>query len=157
MNLLKKICTMCIVFVLPFITCSCNNSKPTNANSLFGILIYQKVPDNENYESNKDNIKNFASINDSTISTSNLYLLYFNYETPSNTNTTHVLDNNNKLSLEIYLETTEITACLIYKDKNNILSYSNFITTPITEENTTIYILDNLTITVSKNLSYKKG
>ena len=156
MNLIKKIYTLCLALVLPFIFCACNKTNPPSNLSLYGVLIYQKTETNEAYENNKLNVEKLVTIKDSTISTNNTYLLYFNYDNNTNTNTTHILEDDT-LSLEIFIETTEITTCLIYKDEDNNLYYLDTKTHTITNENTTIYNLTNHTIIVSKNLSYKKG
>ncbi len=156
MNILKKICTLCFIFILPLTFCACNKTDLSENNSLYGVLIYQNIPGNENYETLKDDISSIITISNSTLSTTDISLLYFNCENFENTNTTYTL-NNKTLNLEIYLETTEVSVCLIYKDKNDKLNFSNTITKSITKENTNIYELDNLTITASKNLTYKKG
>lgn len=156
MKLLKKVCSLCLIFILPFILCSCKNTKPSETKSLYGVLIYQDAPGNDTYQTDKNNIKTLISVNDSKFSTDNLFSLYFNCEDSTNTNTTHIL-NEDSLSLEIYLETTEISTCLIYKDKDGEISYSNFKTTTILENDTTIYSLNDFKIIASKNLSHKKG
>ena len=156
MNYIKKACVICLIFILPFITSACKNQQEQDNLTLYGILIYQKVPTNEDYESDKSKIKNLITIENSTISTNDLFLLYFNYNNQTNTNTTYAL-NENELNLEIYYETTEITSCLMYKDKNGNLQYSDFTTKSIDENDTIIHTLTNLTIVVSKSLSHKKG
>ena len=156
MKILKKICTLCLIFVLPIITCACKNTNNKNAKFLCGVLIYQNALGNQNYNSEKDNIKSLITINDSEISTTNEFVLYFNFNDSTNTNTTYTLSDNS-LTLEIFLETTEITACLIYKDVDGNLSYSKQTTLSVDDSDLIIFESDTMSISVSKNLSYKKG
>ena len=156
MKILKKVCTLCLIFVLPFITCSCKDTNNKNTKSLCGVLIYQNALGNQNYESEKDDIKSLISISDSKFSTTNEFLIYFNFNNSSNTNTTYALSNNS-LVLEIFLETTEVTTCLIYKDTHGNLSYSKQKAQSVTDADLIIFESDTMSISISKNLSYKKG
>ena len=133
--------------------------------SLFGILIYQNVSGNNNWDnlvSNPNEIKSLVSISNETVTTNETFLTYLNFSKGGiNSNTNHIFNNTdtkNTLSLELFLETTEIISCLIYTDENNNIYFCNFIDTlQITNENILLYELDNINIYLSKNLSYKKG
>jgi hypothetical protein len=156
MKILKKIGLLCLVFILPLFTSACSKPTPPSTDTILGVLIYQNVPTNNDYETNKNNINSLVTVSNSTISTTDIHMLYFNTEDNSNSNTEYLFEDN-LLFLEIFEETTEVSACLIYKDKNNNLYFSHQTIKTISADDITLFTLNNMSICISKDVSYKKG
>ena len=131
--------------------------------SLFGVLIYQNLPTNNDYmiDSKPDILKTLVSTDNLLLSTENIFMLYYNFTNNPNTNTTFNFENSqnkNSLCLEIFAETTNISTCLIFKDNDGSLYFCNFANKSVnSDEPQVLYNLDHLKISIAKNLSYKKG